>query len=77
VLEVPLQRLGVPEHHACLLPCHLLLPLERLASAPGLALAAQMREDVTFLWVGKVHADRLPVTADDFGQVRRPSIGRE
>ncbi len=30
--------------------------------------AAQMRQDVTSLWVGGVHCDRLTVTVDDFGQ---------
>ncbi len=32
---------------------------------------AQMRQDVTGLWIGGVHCDRLTVTADDFGQCRR------
>jgi hypothetical protein len=33
--------------------------------------AAQMRQDVTGLWIGGVHCDRLTVTAADFGQCRR------
>jgi len=32
---------------------------------------AQMRQDVTSLWIGGVHCDRLTVTAADFGQCRR------
>ncbi len=32
---------------------------------------AQMRQDVTSLWIGGVHCDRLTVTAVDFGQCRR------
>jgi hypothetical protein len=32
---------------------------------------AQMRQDVTGLWIGGVHCDRLTVTANDFGQCRR------
>ena len=32
---------------------------------------AQMRQDVTSLWIGGVHSDRLTVTAADFGQCRR------
>ncbi len=31
---------------------------------------AQMRQDVTSLWIGGVHCDRLTVTAPDFGQCR-------
>jgi len=32
---------------------------------------AQMRQDVTGLWISGVHCDRLTVTAADFGQCRR------
>ena len=35
---------------------------------------AQMRQDVTSLWVGGVHRDRLTVTVDDFGQFRATQV---
>ena len=35
---------------------------------------AQMHQDVTSLWVGGVHCDRLTVTVDDFGQFRATQV---